>query len=235
MQVGWQGIARTIAVTAAVTSAFWVVLGSWLFNRHLEVRSGDDTHPKASQAAQVDHREPPMLVAARAADGAVPIKAIPVVGISPAQLVDTFGQARADGARRHDAIDIQAPLGTLVVAAMPGTVEKLWLSRDGGNTVYVRSPDRRVITYYAHLDGYAPGLAEGQVLQTGAPIGTVGATGNASTDAPHLHFAVWQTEPDRRWSDPAAAINPYPLLTALRPARQAEPRPVGAQQSVVAR
>lgn len=235
MQVGWQGIARTIAVTAAVTSAFWVVLGSWLFDRHLQKRSVDHSPPKAAQAAEVDHMEPPNLARANAAEGAVPLEVVPVVGISPDQLVDTFEQARAGGVRRHDAIDIQAPLGTPVVAAMPGTVEKLWISQDGGNTVYVRSADRRVITYYAHLDRYAPGLAEGQALQTGAPIGTVGATGNASPDAPHLHFAVWQTQPDRRWSEPAAAINPYPLLTALRPARQAVPRPEEARPSAVDR
>jgi murein DD-endopeptidase MepM/ murein hydrolase activator NlpD len=69
----------------------------------------------------------------------------------------------------------------------------------------------------------------------GTFIWTVSAAGNASTNTPHLHFAVWQIEPDRRWSEPAAVINPYPLLTALRPARQAEPRPVGARQSVVVR
>lgn len=233
MQVGWQGIARTIAVTAALTSAFWVVLGSWLFQRHLEAQSGDATHPKVLQTEQVaaiKNAKPTTLVPARAKGGEVVPEIIPVAGVAPGQLVDTFTQARGDGARRHDAIDIPAPLGTPVIAAMPGTVEKLFLSKDGGNTVYVRSRDRRVIAYYAHLDRYAPGLAEGKALETGDPIGTVGATGNANPDAPHLHFALWKTEPDRRWSEPALAINPYPLLAGLRPARQA-----GAPQSAAAR
>ena len=52
-----------------------------------------------------------------------------------------------------------------MVAAAPGTVEKLFFSQGGGGiTVYVRSDDGRWIYYYAHLSAYAPGLHEGQQL-----------------------------------------------------------------------
>jgi murein DD-endopeptidase MepM/ murein hydrolase activator NlpD len=139
---------------------------------------------------------------------------IPVAGVRRDQLVDTFSQARAQGARHHDAIDIMAPRGTPVIAAAAGRVEKLFLSKDGGNTVYVRSPDGRRIYYYAHLDHYAPALAEGVALPQGAPIGVVGSTGNADPAAPHLHFAVWMTTPERKWWEEAVALNPFPLLTA---------------------
>ena len=61
-----------------------------------------------------------------------------------------------------------APAGTPVVAAAAGTVEKLFLSDAGGNTIYVRSTDRRTIHYYAHLQAYAPGLAEGQAARAGS-------------------------------------------------------------------
>jgi len=135
-----------------------------------------------------------------------------VAGVSPAQLSDTFSQARAGGARSHDAIDIMAPRGTPVIAVAAGRVEKLLFSPAGGNTAYVRSPDGRTIYYYAHLDEYAPGLAEGQSLQQGSAIGTVGFSGNADPAAPHLHFAVLATAPERKWWDAATAINPYPLL-----------------------
>src|SRR4029077_19578224 len=125
--------------------------------------------------------------------------AIPVVGVRPEQLSDTYTQARAGGARIHDAIDIMAPRGTPVVAAADGTVEKLFFSNGGGGiTAYVRSPDRIWIYYYAHLDGYAPGLAEGQRIDRGDPIGFVGSTGNASEAGPHLHFAISRMGPADR-------------------------------------
>ena len=141
--------------------------------------------------------------------------AIPVAGVRPSELTDTFTQARAGGERHHDAIDIPAPAGTPVLAAAPGTLEKLFTSAAGGLTIYVRSPDRRMITYYAHLRDYAPGLAEGQRVRVGRQLGTVGSTGNASPDAPHLHFAVARAAPDDPWSG-GQAINPYPLLTRGR-------------------
>lgn len=137
---------------------------------------------------------------------------IPVAGVRPEQLVDTFAEARANGARPHDAIDIMAPRGTPVLAAAAGRVEKLFVSRDGGNTIYVRAPDGMRIYYYAHLDSYAPSLAEGIDLRRGELLGTVGSTGNADPLAPHLHFAIWETSPERKWSEPATAINPYPSL-----------------------
>ena len=88
--------------------------------------------------------------------------------MKPNQLTDTFTQARAGGARRHDAIDVMAAEGTPVIAAAPGTVEKLFFSNGGGgNTIYVRSPDQRWTYYYAHLSAYAPGLAEGQQVKRG--------------------------------------------------------------------
>ena len=73
--------------------------------------------------------------------------------------------------------------------------------------------------YYAHLDSYAPGLAEGAGrCRQGDPIGRVGSTGDASPDAPHLHFAINRMEPGQRWWQ-GSPINPYPLLAGTRPAR----------------
>lgn len=136
---------------------------------------------------------------------------IPVGGVTATALQDTFGDARAEG-RRHDAIDIMAPLGTPVVAAAPGRVEKLFLSAAGGKTVYVRAVDGRTIYYYAHLDRYAPGLSEGRSVRASEAIGKVGFSGNANPEAPHLHFAVIATTPEKKWWDQGEALNPYPLL-----------------------
>ena len=121
-------------------------------------------------------------------------------------------QARAGGARSHDAIDIMAAEGTPVISASDGTVEKLFFSQGGGGiTLYVRSPDQRWTYYYAHLQGYAPGLAEGQRVERGQVLGRVGHTGNANPAGPHLHFAINRMEPGQRWWQ-GTAINPYPLL-----------------------
>lgn len=106
-----------------------------------------------------------------------------------------------------------APLGTLVTAAAPGTIEKLFDSAAGGTTLYVRSPQRRVVYYYAHLSGYAPGVHEGQSVRTGQPLGYVGDTGNAGAGNYHLHFGVSLTQPQQRWYQ-GVDIDPYPLLAA---------------------
>jgi murein DD-endopeptidase MepM/ murein hydrolase activator NlpD len=135
---------------------------------------------------------------------------IPVAGIAPNRLVDTFNDARAVG-RRHDAIDIMAPRGTEVHAADDGTIAKLFTSEAGGLTIYEFDRTQAFSYYYAHLDRYALGLAEHQMVRRGQLLGYVGSTGNASEDAPHLHFAIARLGTDRAWwkGDP---INPYPLL-----------------------
>lgn len=135
---------------------------------------------------------------------------IPVAGVQASQLSDTFADSRSNG-RVHDAIDIMAPRGTAVIAADDGTVAKLFHSVPGGLTVYEFDPGERFAYYYAHLDGYAPGLAQGQHLKRGDLIGYVGSTGNASAAAPHLHFAVFVLGPEKHWWQ-GTAINPYPLL-----------------------
>ncbi|QNM83931.1 M23 family metallopeptidase [Sphingomonas sabuli] len=138
------------------------------------------------------------------------------MGIQPTDLVDTYTQARAGGARSHDAIDIMAAEGTPIVAAAPGTVEKIYYSDGGGGkTVYVRSQDGRWNYYYAHLASYAPGLTEGQRISRGQLLGRVGHTGNASPDGPHLHFAINRMAAGQKWYD-GDPVNPYPLLAGKR-------------------
>ncbi|MFV0625171.1 M23 family metallopeptidase [Sphingomonas sp. ac-8] len=136
---------------------------------------------------------------------------VPVAGVAPAQLVDTWGQSRAGGLREHHAIDIMAPRGTPVLAARGGRVEKLFESGAGGHTIYVRSADGGYVDYYAHLDAYRTGLAEGQLVRQGEAIATVGSTGNASPDGPHLHFEVKRMGAGDKWYG-GEPLNPYPLL-----------------------
>jgi murein DD-endopeptidase MepM/ murein hydrolase activator NlpD len=134
---------------------------------------------------------------------------IPVAGADRTALHDMFNEVR--GNRRHEAIDIMAPRGTPVIAADDGVVRKLFTSAAGGLTIYEFDPDQRYCYYYAHLDSYAPGLHEGQVLHRRDVLGYVGTTGNAPKDTPHLHFALIRLDADRRWWK-GTYVNPYPLL-----------------------
>jgi murein DD-endopeptidase MepM/ murein hydrolase activator NlpD len=135
---------------------------------------------------------------------------IPVVGVSVDDLRDQFDDPRSGG-RAHEAIDILAPRNTPVVAALDGRIAKLFTSRAGGLTIYQFEPSGRYALYYAHLESYAPGLDEDDEVHRGQVIGFVGTSGNAPRDVPHLHFAVLQLGPERRWHE-GEAINPFPLL-----------------------
>jgi peptidoglycan LD-endopeptidase LytH len=135
---------------------------------------------------------------------------IPVAGVRAEALHDTYNEARSEG-RVHNALDIMSPCGTPVLAATDGTIVKLFQSERGGTTIYQRSPDERVIYYYAHLQRYADGLTEGHTAQRGQTLAYVGDTGNAGPGNCHLHFAIWLiTDPKRYWD--GENVNPYPLL-----------------------
>ena len=135
---------------------------------------------------------------------------IPVAGIRPDQLIDTFTASRSEG-RTHDAIDIMAPAGTPVLAAADGQIQKLWLSERGGTSIYQLSADQKMIFYYAHLARYADGLTEGKQVRQGDVIAYVGDTGNAGAGNYHLHFSIAAvSDPKRYWE--GTNINPYPLL-----------------------
>lgn len=135
---------------------------------------------------------------------------VPVAGVQPNQLLDTFSDSRSEG-RVHDAIDIPAAAGTPVLAAAEGQIIKLFQSERGGTTIYQLSTNQKLIFYYAHLQGYADGLTEGKSVRQGEVIGYVGDTGNAGPGNYHLHFSIAVvTDPKRYWE--GTNINPYPLL-----------------------
>jgi len=211
---------RRLVTTIGVSFAMGALVATFLIER--PQRSEARTDPAA---VATTGRDAPAVAPARALaiEAAPPSMAaavgmltqrtldIPVEGVKPAQLQDTFNDARAVG-RRHDAIDIMAPRGTEVLAADDGTIAKLFTSKAGGLTIYEFDPTQTFSYYYAHLDHYASGIAEHQPVHRGQLLGYVGSTGNASASAPHLHFAIARLDTDRSWwkGDP---INPYPLLS----------------------
>jgi murein DD-endopeptidase MepM/ murein hydrolase activator NlpD len=117
-----------------------------------------------------------------------------------------------------------SPHGTPVLAVVDGTIAKLFQSEGGGGlTLYLFDQDREHAYYYAHLSRYRDGLKEGQRVDRGEVIAYVGATGNASPDAPHLHFAVFELGPGKQWWR-GTPINPYPLLMDAFDAEQRDGR-----------
>ena len=142
----------------------------------------------------------------------------PITTLSLADLRDSFEEVHSG--HRHEAIDILEPRGTPVHAVVSGTIRKLFLSKPGGNTIYQFDETGVYCYYYAHLDRYVEGLREGVRVERGDVIGFVGSTGNADVSAPHLHFAIFELEPQKQWWK-GKAVNPYPgLADAVKRVKQ---------------
>jgi len=126
---------------------------------------------------------------------------MPLKDVLKKQIANTWHAPRGTD-RVHEGQDIFAPKGTPIFSATSGYVYKIGENNLGGQTVSVIGAGGRVY-YYAHLDSYAPGLAEGDAVKTKTLLGYVGTTGNAQGTPPHLHFGVYGSD---------GAINPLPLL-----------------------
>jgi murein DD-endopeptidase MepM/ murein hydrolase activator NlpD len=122
---------------------------------------------------------------------------------------NTFGERRGD--RPHEAMDIPAPRHTPVRAVDAGMIAKLFVSAAGGLTIYQFDSTACYAFYYAHLEGYAAELAEGQTVHRGQVLGYVGTSGNAPAETPHLHFAIFHLHASQHWWE-GTPIDPYPVL-----------------------
>ena len=96
---------------------------------------------------------------------------------------DSWGAPRSGG-RRHEGVDMLAPMGTPIYAVVSGTVS-FSQNRLGGNAVSLVG-DNGNRYYYAHLSQYE---GASRRVNQGEVIGYNGDTGNA-TGVPHLHFEV---------------------------------------------
>ena len=212
---GWRW---TAAVGLAIVGASWIW---WLNPTAPSTSVRPQPFPPASVPSvttappAVPLPTPPSASAPGQTIGLAPLQ-MPVQGVLPSALRDTFGDGRDNNGRGHEAIDIMAPRGTPVLAVDDGRIVKLFTSQPGGLTVYQFDPSGQLAYYYAHLDAYAPGLAEGQQLRRGSLIGYVGSSGNANPDAPHLHFAMFRLGPEKQWWK-GEPINPFQLLGGSTP------------------
>ena len=138
---------------------------------------------------------------------------LPIHGLTARDIRDTFNEGRSNG-QPHEAVDLLAARGTPILAVVAGVIQKLFLSKPGGITIYEFDPQGDYCYYYAHLERYAEGLHEGMAVRPGELIGYVGTSGNAPPNTPHLHFAIFKLGPEKHWWQ-GTAINPYPLLIKL--------------------
>ena len=97
------------------------------------------------------------------------------------------------------------------MAVEDGVIQKLFLSKPGGLTIYEFDLQNVYCFYYAHLDRYAEGLREGMHVKQGEVIGYVGTSGNAPPNTPHLHFAIFKLGDDKKWWE-GTPIDPYSVL-----------------------
>ncbi|MBY8828280.1 M23 family metallopeptidase [Hephaestia mangrovi] len=195
-----------------------IVIGGFL--SMLRVGGAAPSAPGSSAPGPAAAPQPaasPIAVRATGHPG-LPRLIVPVEGVSPDRLSDDWGDPREDGRRLHHGIDIPAPEGTPVIAAAPGTIEKLFHSDKGGTTLYERSPDGQWQYYYAHLSGYAAGVHEGQRVDAGDTLAYVGDSGDAPAGVFHLHFGLSFMRPGDGWWQ-GQAVNPYPLLARTVPDR----------------
>lgn len=147
---------------------------------------------------------------------------MPVSGVTPDQLTDTFGAPRSGG-RSHKGIDIFANRGTPAVAPVSGTITKAGNSGGlGGNRVWIQGPTG-LHHYLAHLDQVS--VRTGQRVSAGDPVGTVGNTGNAQSTPPHLHYSI-----NTRNTSETGTVNPFSLLQDAQPSDSPTPQPSPSPQ-----
>ncbi|WP_051530015.1 LysM peptidoglycan-binding domain-containing protein [Anoxybacteroides tepidamans] len=122
---------------------------------------------------------------------------------------DTFGDSRQYGGERvHEGVDIIAPKGTPIYSSTDGTIVRKGWSDLGGWRLTVKT-NEGVYIYYAHMQNYATGIEQGQVVKKGQLIGYVGDSGYGPVGTTgkfvaHLHFGMY----DLNWN----AVNPYNYL-----------------------
>lgn len=173
-------------------------------------------HARTAEEAQSSAVESTRSRLQKSNSGVIPpIEIFPVPGVRASAVADSFNDKRGGG-RIHEATDIMAPRGTPVLAVADGVIKKLFLSIPGGKTIYQFDPSETWCYYYAHLDRYADEIEDGVTVQRGELIAYVGSTGNASADAPHLHFAIFRLGPEKQYWK-GTPIDPYPqLMQTLR-------------------
>ena len=107
--------------------------------------------------------------------------------------------------RGHQGVDVGAKCGKRMVAARGGKVQTKAYHGAAGNYVVIDGKGTNVDYAYMHLQKPTK-YKEGDKVKTGAGIGKVGDTGNAS--GCHLHFEMWKGD----WYGGGKVMDPMPHL-----------------------
>lgn len=132
---------------------------------------------------------------------AEPSLGYPVAASANARIGSFFGDGREGNRRKHEGVDIFAPRGTPAIASASGVVSRVGTNNLGGKVVWLRTKERNLSLYYAHLDTQL--VQSGLNVLVGDTLGLIGNTGNARTTSPHLHFGIYRI---------GGAIDPKPFL-----------------------
>lgn len=132
-----------------------------------------------------------------------PTLQFPVAG-KGAKVGSVWGDARDNGARQHEGIDIFAPFRTPALAAADGVVRNVAEGGIGGKVIWLRPEGKAISLYYAHLDEQL--VQAGQPVKAGDTVGLVGNTGNARSTPPHLHFGIYAM---------GGAVDPLPFVNPV--------------------
>jgi len=95
----------------------------------------------------------------------------------------------------HNGIDLKGSTGQPVRAIKSGIVENSYYNSTGGNQIVLKH-NNNYKSGYAHLNDMY--VANGQRINKGDIIGTIGATGKVT--GPHLHFTI--KDPQNKYIDP---------------------------------
>lgn len=93
--------------------------------------------------------------------------------------------------RVHSGLDIAASLGTNVLAAADGTVEKVWQDPLMGTCVSITHEGELTTVYQNLHETLATGIVPGAKIKKGDTVGAIGETALIEcAEEPHLHFEV---------------------------------------------